>query len=62
METHEIEKGKNIVVVGELPFFYDPADAAVQELLKYSQQVGTGDTTVEVKLLAGAKGKKKKPK
>lgn len=60
METQEEDVIKNIVVVGELPFFYDPNDKAVQDMLKRSQKVGAGVDTYEIKLPEGGK-KKKKP-
>ncbi|GGH69498.1 hypothetical protein HNQ91_002822 [Filimonas zeae] len=60
MENEEFDKGKNIVIVGELPFFYDPADKAVQEMLKRSEQVGSNASTYEIRLTG--KGKKKKVK
>lgn len=62
MENQDKEpEVKNIVVVGELPFFYDPADKAVQEMLKRSEQVGSNAGAYEIRL-TGGKAKKKKTK
>lgn len=62
MENQEFDKGKNIVIVGELPFFYDPADKEVQEMLKRSEQVGSSAGTYEIRLTNAGKSKKKKEK
>lgn len=59
MEAQEIDKGKQVVVVGELPFLYDPQEPAVQQLLKRSSQVSANATTVEIKILESSKVKKK---
>lgn len=57
-----MDKDKKIVIVGELPFFYDPADDAVQKLLENARQVGGGPDTYEVRLSASRKSAKKKGK
>lgn len=60
MENEEFDKSKNIVIVGELPFFYDPADKEVQEMLKRSEQVGSNGGAYEIRLTGKAKKKKAK--
>ena len=62
MEMQEIDKDKKIVIVGELPFFYDPADDATQKLLENARQVGGGPDTYEVRLSEFRKAGKKKSK
>lgn len=60
MKEQEQDGAKNIMVVGELPFIYDTTDPSVQEMLKHSREVETSNSTVAIKLLEGARSKKKK--